>query len=159
MKSFIQSIILFAASVSAAPSTARAACHAEANVCLGPNGTGDCLPKPFNFGTCYDLPTEWLGQVRTLASLDDNAVCLAYFTSCAEAQQNTCHDSTADCTGYALISKENTHGWDLDSMMEWKQDLKAFGCWLNGTLPALPASVSSLAAPVATATATLAASM
>ncbi|CAJ2510550.1 Uu.00g095190.m01.CDS01 [Anthostomella pinea] len=175
MQSFTKSLVLlvsFAGAILAAPTSS---CHINANVCLGDHGSGTCLPTTYIPKTCYDLPSAWIGSVKTLTPLDDNAVCLAnsyapiypflsmhksqelwlltlFFPtsmSCTEAQQNICHDSP-DCTGYVMPSKENPAGWDLTASGLMSK-VVSFSCWKNGTLLGTPAAVSSLAGPAATA--------
>ncbi|KAI1499755.1 hypothetical protein F5X99DRAFT_269181 [Biscogniauxia marginata] len=144
-----KSFILLATSfVGALAAPTASSCQIKANVCLQPFGSGDCLPGPYVPKTCYDLPGEWIGKVRTLTPLDDDAVCLANLIPCSEATQNVCHPSV-DCTGYVMLSKENTHGWDL-STTDFMDKVQSFSCWKNGTLPGAPAAVSVLAAPAPT---------
>ncbi|KAI5919998.1 hypothetical protein F4810DRAFT_685186 [Camillea tinctor] len=151
MHSFVKTAVAIAASLAGVLAVPTASsCQIKANVCLQPFGSGDCLPGPYIAKTCYDLPAEWIGKVRTLTPLQDNAVCLANVMSCAEATQNICHPSTVDCTGYTMLSMENTHGWDL-STTDFMADVRSFSCWKNGTLPGVPTAVSSLGAPAATA--------
>ncbi|KAH9995948.1 hypothetical protein F4779DRAFT_607263 [Xylariaceae sp. FL0662B] len=156
MKSFARCVVILAAIASGAAArwVARAEKNctetANANVCLGDHGQGDCLPKPFDLATCYDLPADWVGKVKTLTPLDDGFVCLANFMDCAEATQDICYASP-ECKGYVLLSMSNPAGWDLEAA-GLKERVQSFSCFKNGTLPALPTAVSTLEAPTMTAT-------
>ncbi|KAI1342282.1 hypothetical protein F5Y15DRAFT_374780 [Xylariaceae sp. FL0016] len=169
MHSFGNSVALFVA-VSGAlampqppqpgPSSRPHSAALKVNVCLGGEGQAPCLQPTYNTGTCYDLPTDWIGQVSTIATQDANSVCLANVEDCDGAMvPNVCHSGPADsgspfnglsdCTGYVMLSKENPLGWDLTGT-DWKRAVKSFSCWTNGTLPALPTEKVTLSAPNST---------